>query len=226
MKTPIRLFLLSLFCLAPVLVQAQFTVNLDAGELTGPASASVQMQADDTFPSVSGSLLLLVDLGSDNAVSNSLTPGSFVSGNDLVLAAGGFNNNGGTNETLTAFNVTGTSPTGDEIALRWFPQITYADYTLGAKPTAGEYFGTYNPSGGNPDGGDTWTVPSAGSLIGLDFYTTNTDGGGTQDPSEGVASYQVEGTSAVPEPSTYALMGLGLLLMFFVARRRGQSQAS
>ena len=75
-------------------------------------------------------------------------PGNFVAGNDILLAAGGFNNSGGTDETITFFSVpTGglTLPADDRIALRWYPDITYAQYLAGTKPSAGQHFGTYNP---------------------------------------------------------------------------------
>jgi hypothetical protein len=206
------------FCALPVL--ADDTINLDAGELI--SSSSAPMVADDTSGSVSGSLLLVIDLGSSDTPDPVLTSGDYVSGTNSILAAGGFNNTGGTNETLTAFDipssVLSTFSTGDEIALRWFPQITLQQYESGALPMTGYVFGTYSPSGGDPDGGDTWTVPADGSLINLDFYTMNSDGGGNESALDGTASDVV--VSAVPEPSTYLLVLLGLPLLFWAYRRR------
>src|SRR5947209_565796 len=103
-----------------------FSVNLDAGQLKGPGGAAT-MQADNAAPHNNGSLLLLIAAGGDNTFSNSLMSGQYVSGNDVVLGAGGFDTNGGTNETLTSFaNLSGTA--SDLIALRWFPNITFAQY--------------------------------------------------------------------------------------------------
>jgi hypothetical protein len=101
-----------------------------------------------------------------------------------------------------------------------------ADYNNGVTPAAGQTFGTYNPamypnnSGSlNPDGGDPWTVPSAGAAIGLVFYTqadqiANGASGG-QPEYEGFANFVV---AAVPEPTSLALVvvgaGLSCLLLW------------
>ena len=214
MKNYLALFALLTGFVVPA--RASVTVNLDAGELTSPVSAP--MQFDNTLPSSNGSLLLLIDLGSSNAIDNTLTPGNFVSGTNSILAAGGFNINGGTNETNTAFNIT-TGTVGDDIALRWFPQLTFAQYQSGTLTLAGNYFGTYAPSplGSAPlDGGNSWTLPSGGT-INLDFYTSNSNGGGHESPSAGFTNFQVENA---PEPSTFALFGIGSLALLLFARRR------
>jgi hypothetical protein len=176
-----------------------------------------------------GSLLLLISAGADGVFEtpNSLSPGSYVSGDDVLLSAiseptsaGAFNTSGGTNETINLFTVTNvTPPTGQLIGLMWFPGITYAQWQAGATPTAGQAFGFYNPlfygnANNNPDGGNPWAVPSAGSLINLDFFTSTSDGGGTQAAVEGFADFVV-----VPEPSTFVLFGLGGLGLSLIRRR-------
>jgi len=192
-----RALLLSLifFFIAAFRGEADISVNLNAGQLT--AANMVSMLIDDNSPSTNGSLLLLVDLGSSNTLDNTLSPGQYVSGTNTILAAGGFNDNGGTNETLTAFTITGTPQVGDLVALRWFPEITFAQYVAGVLPVSGSYFGTYNPSGGNPDGGSQWVVPSNGSAIDLNFFTSNSDSGGSQPPGSGIASLQVAQPNSV-----------------------------
>ena len=213
--------LLALLCLAPLSARADISINvLDAGELT--SSPLTPMQADNSMGSLNGSLLLLFDLGSSNTASDVLTAGQFVSGTNTILGAGGFNTNGGTAETRTVFNfaLTGSQKTGDEMALRWFPQITLAQYESGTKTLAGEVFGTYNPAGGNPDGGTAWTVPADGATIqDLFFFTSNSDGGGSQLPTAGLAATPVLGLSVAPEPSTYVLLGMGLLALLAIRRR-------
>ncbi len=177
---------------------SSFTVFVDAGQLTSPASAP--LQADNTNGSPNGSLLLLIDLGSSNAVNNTLTPGQYFSGTNTILAAFGFNTISGTNETQNLIDITNTGNPGDLVALRWFPQITYAQYLSGTVPTAGQYFGTYNPNGGNPDGGQPWVVPGQGDSVDFFFATTNADSGpppGTQPPASGFAGFQVTASGSI-----------------------------
>jgi hypothetical protein len=194
-----------------------FTVNMDAGLLKGPGGADT-MVSDSTPPSTNGSLLLLIDEGAGNTLSNSLAPGQYVSGNNTILAAGGFNSNSGTHdETFTVFNFTnGTA--GDLIALRWFPNITLAQYQANATPSAGQTFGSYNPlAAGNgtnsPDGGDPWALPSSGT-INLNFFTTD-DAMGSQLSSRGFANFTV-----IPEPSVFALLAVGTIVAPFLSRRK------
>lgn len=199
---------------------ADFTVVLDAG----------QLRINSTTPMPVGSLLILVAAGNDSSFSNSLSPGQYVSGNDILLSAvsslgssGAFNTSGGTNETINTLVIPTNLGAGDLVALRWFPDITKAEFDLGVTPAAGFTFGTYNPSmyqalNGtdlNPDGGNDWVTPSAGATVNLNFFTTDSDLGGTQMPFEGFAQFAV-----VPEPSTYALLAVGGGLALFARRRR------
>jgi PEP-CTERM motif len=207
-------------------VYGAFSIQLDAGQLKVNATTSMS----------TGSLLIFITAGPDGIFEtpNSLKAGSFVAGDDVILSVisdppsgSAFNTTGGTNETLNLFAITNvTPPTGQLLGLMWFPGITLTQWQAGATPTAGQVFGFYNPTfygnaTSNPDGGNTWTVPSAGSLINLNFFTTDSSGGGTQLPSEGFADFIV---SAVPEPSTWSLLGLGGLssvgLTLLRARRR------
>lgn len=195
---------------------ADFTVQLDAGR--------IRTDAVNTMPV--GGLLVLVAAGGDSSFSNSLGAGQYVSGNDILLGianaggpngAGAFNISGGTDETNNVFNISSTTfpslQVGDLLALRWFPSITFAQFLAGATPTAGAKFGTYNPlfvgnSTNNPDGGNFWSVPAPGGLISLNFFTSDSGGGGSQIPSRGYANFVV---TAVPEPSAVMLLALGTL---------------
>ncbi len=192
--------LLALFFLALVTPAfADFTVILDAGRLRLSAATPMALE----------SVLVLVAAGGDGSFSNSLAPGQYASGNDIVLSvitvpgsAGGFNNSGGADETLNVLTIsTANFPTlavGDLLALRWFPQISLTQFNAGTTPVAGNNFGTYNPlfwgnGSNNPDGGNEWAVPSAGATINLNFFTTDSGGGGTQDPTEGYAQFNIVG---------------------------------
>ena len=67
----------------------------------------------------------------------------------------------------------------------------------------------YNPlADGNgtssPDGGSAWAVPSGGATINLNFFTSDSDLGGHQLPSEGYGNFTVSGAMPVPEPATWA----------------------
>jgi len=169
-----------------------------------------------------GSVLVLVAAGGDGSFSNSLAAGQYASGNDILLSlitvpnsAVGFNNSGGTDETLNTITINTTSfpslAVGDLLALRWFPQISLTQFNSGTTPVTGNNFGTYNPifwgnGSGNPDGGNTWAVPNGGATINLNFFTTDSGGGGSQTPAEGYAQFTV-----VPEPSSFVLAGVSLL---------------
>jgi hypothetical protein len=164
--------------LATTDVIEDFSVTVDAGRLRISSTAPLP-HVDNIAPFTNGSLLLLIAANGDGTFSNMLSPGNFVADNDILLVAGGFNNSGGLDETITFFSVptTGlTLPPNDRIALRWFPAITYGQYLSGTKPSAGQHFGTYNPrtcvppnATDNPDGADPWTAPVSGSVA-LNFF--------------------------------------------------------
>jgi hypothetical protein len=218
-----NLVFLALLMLLVLPARANVTAILDAGELTGPdgiTAGTNSMQFDNTSPSLNGSLLLLVDIGSSTnaTIDTSITAGNFVAGTNTVLAAGGFNINGGTQETNNTLTIA-SGATGDNVALLWFPQLTYNEYKSGDLTVAGDYFGAYTPSplGETPaDGGDVWVLPSGGTLY-LDFFTSNSGGGGNEPPSLGYANYQIE---SVPEPSAFVAFGIGLFVLFCFVRRR------
>ncbi len=198
--------LLLVFAFIATSAYADFSATVDAGRLKAFAGEPMP-HVDNVVPFSNGSLLLLVAANGDGTFSAAVEAGNFVAGNDVLLAAGGFNNGGGTDETITFFSVpTGGLylPVDDRIALRWFPDITYAQYLAGTKPSAGQRFGTYNPrtsipsnTSDNPDGGDPWLLPAGGSVE-LNFFTVDSDRGGTQHEIEGYANSAV---SASPTPT-------------------------
>ena len=189
--------------------EADFSVTVDAGRLRVDAATPLPF-VDNTSPSNGGSLLLLIGSGNDATFTNDIAPGTFAAGDDVVLAAGGFNNSGGSDETITFFYVsTNTTPVavGERIALRWFPQTTFQQYKNGATPSGTQPYGTYSPrtsdpvdATDNPDGGDPWLVPPGGAIQ-LNFFTSDTDLGGTQSPSEGYSQFVVSDPSPPPTPT-------------------------
>ena len=202
-----------------------FSIQMDAGQLRSNAATGLPV----------GSLLLLISAGADGIFQtpSGLTAGRYTAGDDVLLSvvseptsAQAFNTSGGTNETIDLFTITNvTPPTGQLIGLMWFSGITYAQWQASATPTAGQTFGFYNPlfwgnGSNNPDGFDPWAVPNAGSLINLHFFTSDSGGGGTQAPSRGFGDNFLVKPAAVPEPSSIALVALGIGFLPLLRRRK------
>lgn len=184
---------------------ASITVNLDAGRLRESSAVRMNSTVGD------GALLLLIASGPDLVFSNSnVTAGQFVTGDDVVLGSGGFNEFTGPDFTATVFmfNLPTAAQPGQRIALRWFARTTLRQFQDGATPAAGDPFGTYNPrmysanTTDNPDGAEPWLVPGDGATIDLRFFTSDSVGAGSQAPSSGYANFVVQpATAGTPTPT-------------------------
>ena len=191
-----------------IAANAAVTIAIDAGQLLN--DSSVGLTSGTSQIDHSGDLVLLVD--SPSGTWGSPGVGSYVSGDNFIVAAFAMNQNNGTNELAAAVNFAATA--GQSLAIYWFDSITYGNYLASTTPSIGTYWNYYHAVG-TPDGGDPWTVPSAGSNVNFNFWT-NSAGGGSQPNSAGVASQQVP----APEPSSIALLGSGLLMLGSMVRRR------
>lgn len=219
---------LTIFTLGCSAANAAVTIELDAGILRGTTATSLEPV---------GGLLQIIATRSGSATNfGTPTPGSFATGADnLVVANFAMNYTFGSGETDNRITFTlentgasasaTTFDVGDPLLLRWWPSITYNTATGAPSrtPTGGDTFGQFRSDTGE-NGGIAWFTPTDGSLLtfpsGLNFNTIAA--GGTNAETAGFATNIV---SPVPEPSTYALLGLGLGGLTFGAmqqRRRRQ----
>ena len=154
------------------------------------------------------------------ASGGSLTPGSSGAG-ALSFSAGLTLESGSTTTFLinAPGNFTSINILGNNINFGGELIFNIASYT----PTAGDAFTLFNMTGGATQSGSFSSV-SAGSL----FFT---ESGGIWSASYGDYAYQfsqstgqlsVEASQAVPEPSTYALLGLGALALLIAYRRKSR----
>jgi PKD repeat protein len=80
---------------------------------------------------------------------------------------------------------------GQKLQLYWFPSLTLASNTLGVT-----YYGKYTDTNSPPlDGSASWSVPAAGSNVGLNFYTQS-EGGSNPDAAGQATLLTAAGTSA------------------------------
>jgi hypothetical protein len=233
LKRLVALLTLALLAALPVSAQS-VTLSLDAGLLT-----------DHNGNDLSTSDLILL-IASPTGSFTPTTGSEFVSGNDLIVGAAGgvvtgafspnyalttqgetLNNitfDLGIGATGNASSVQSSIVAGDALAIRWYDNFTLADFEAGETPTSG-YYGTYT-GGATPDFGAAWSIPAAGSFDtgsnGLEVFTSNDPLGGDPNISPSDLEALTPVATAVPEPSSYALMATALVFFAGLALKRKQ----
>lgn len=208
MKT---LALTSTLMLFSAVASASVTFNLAVGPLLD--------QNGNAIPE--GSLIQLIYLtGSKTTLSTDpLLPGSFVHEDEVVFCQFGMDSSlsgadiGGYSESSVVINFEDAGLTaGAQLAFRWFPTLEVGD-----TPVAGDAYGQSNPLYlvGGVNNGDSWIAPGDGGWKDIVYMDNGIDFGGLVPTTELRATYQV-----IPEPSTYALGGVGLLGALVALRRR------
>lgn len=155
------------------------------------------------------------------------------SGGNLTAGSGGigaltFNNEltltDGATTTFTLFNVntfTSINVIGSSVQYGGDLVFNFISFT----PSAGEEFALFNMSGGAIASGDFSTVQS-GSLVFTEsngvWSASDNVNNLTYQFSESTGTMSIGSTLSVPEPSTYALFGLGALVMGIAYRRRAK----
>jgi hypothetical protein len=199
-----KLLALALITFTCATAQATVTINLGGGYI---------YFADGLTRAPMGSLVQLIASTTDN-VFTAPTPDSFTgnSPDDLVLASFFVNVEPGLFLQDIIITFSGTLGPGDQLLLRWFPTLTSA----GSGPGAGTQYGQFRTELIENNSTINWNLPPDGQTHDLQFVTMAL--GGTRSEAEGAANLVV-----VPDPSTYALMAVGLVGLVIANRRRKQN---
>jgi hypothetical protein len=200
--------LLSAGALLPLTGSAQVSFRIDA--------ESLKDQANNPIP-VGQGLILLVASTTDSTF-NDPVPGSFVTGDDVIVGQWNINEEAGVLWIPDqSFNLTGAWTENDPLGLYWYPSRT----STAGGPNVDESYGFYTDLTGANSGSDPWITPANGSpRRNLFFLTTDAPFAGNVPAEQGVASMTV-----VPEPSTYAMIA-GLSLLGFAGYRRYRAKTA
>jgi hypothetical protein len=191
--------------------------------------AAVSFSATSLGSSISGGNPLSLTAGQTAVYLNMNSSGSWSSFASSEAIASGLSFTAGTiftpSSTSDQFSVLGSAAVSGTTTLTVsggaFSPLTYAG-AVGV----GDQFAllVFNSSTSSTAAGDTyniwrasdWVMPADGSV--LSFANTPVSGESIQRIT--TSAFLVGSGSVVPEPSTYALMALGGLVLFFIARRR------
>jgi len=121
----------------------------------------------------------------------------------------------GFQKDFTGLEYSGNFNQGDKLYLLWFPTITAVGSTVGG----GISYGVYRSDSVNTASGANiaWLAPADSGTYNMSAYLNSIY------PGSGVttADFTASHITAVPEPSTYGLLGAGaLVLVLFRARKR------
>jgi hypothetical protein len=163
---------------------------------------TIQVDADllkdsNGAPMPTNGLVILVASTTDATFSGPST-GSFVSGDDIVVAKFNLASSGAPGvliDVAPSLSFTGNWNPGDPLAIYWFPTLT----TNSTGPSAGTPYGMYTTT--TPlDGSDAWVTPQSSANIDLRFITTDSDStnghlAGSNSAATALASLTVGGLS-------------------------------
>ena len=189
---------------------------LHAQSISFEINAGLLENTTGTTPEPNGGLLQLI--ASPSGTFSAPTSTSYVTGDNVLLTSFAMNSNGGatgyTSNDFNNFSLKTSSYTitaGEAIMLRFYPSLTLAAQP--AAPTLATTYGQVRSSmaeTGITDNSQTaWVIPSAGSTVDFDYVTVSAGQGGTYANTSAYATNVVL-AGAIPEPSTYALLGCGL----------------
>ena len=207
-----------------VLVTGNTSLWSNSGALTIEASNTLNLANGGTVVAASvtnsGTLTGTGRIGGDTTIASggTLTPGS--GGTGSLSFTGGLALQ---NESTTTFLINSTNSftsinlLGASLTYGGILNFNITSYT----PAAGDAFTLFNMTGGTTRSGDFASV-TAGSLFFTDAsgIWTATDNGLTYQFSDSTGQLTVATATAVPEPSTYALFGLGAIGLLMAMRRK------
>jgi hypothetical protein len=167
---------------------------------------TIQVDADllkdaNGLPMSTNGLVVLVASTTDSTFGGP-TSGSFVTGDDIVVAKFDLNASGANGvliDVVTNLTFSGSWNSGDPLAIYWFPTLTKNS----TAPSGGIPYGMYTTT--TPlDGSDAWVTPNTSSTIDLRFITTDSDQNnghlaGSNAASLGLASLTVGGAPVPPQ---------------------------
>ncbi len=182
---------------------AAVTINILGGQFSDQNGNAVPL----------GSLLVLVASTLDQTFSP-IQPNAFASGDDIVIAQFATNNpsslSGAVSYAINNFNLFGNLSPGDPLALYWYPTL---DINASA-PGFGTPYGMFtDPLGSLLD--DPFVVPPDGGTITFSIVSQIHQGSLSN-------NLFLANLTTIPEPSTYALIILGLGGLVWVMRRRAR----
>jgi len=198
---------------------AAVVINVTAADLQSTAGSP-----GTAIPA--GALAILVADTTGVAAPTTLSSNSALSvGSTLTLTSAGdtyqilfaWNSSLGSGSPGALSDTTGSIPgttAGNPVFLMWFPTLTLASTTSGAGTHYGEYGGAQATGDLAGNGSDPWVMPSPGATVNMNVLTSDNSG------VTPYASLQSPNVTPVPEPSSIALVLIGLFGAVGLVRRR------